>query len=86
MNEFVRVFFDLVTAPDPNPKRCITNWAPWPSGRSDRARRCRYPKHDDHLLRTAIRPKPTTIITEDKGLLETDRCIYLHFRVHIRLP
>lgn len=82
-NDQVRVFFEILDRPG----RAIMNWyAPWSGNRVDMCRRCRYPEHDDHLLRTAIRPAPSTIFTEENALLGTGRCIYRRFRVRIRCP
>jgi hypothetical protein len=78
-NDFVKAFFELLA----NPDRCVENWVEWPAHRRQNARRCRYPRHDDHVLRTAIRPNPSTIITEDQQMLAADACINRHFRVHI---
>lgn len=79
-NDFIRLFFELLA----DPARRIENWVNWPGRDEEKARKCRYPKHDDHVLRTAIRPNPSVIITEDKRMLRADACIYRAFRVHIR--
>lgn len=81
-NDYVQAFFGLVL----DPGRRTSNWAAWPGGRSEKARKCRFPKHDDHVLRTAIRPKSTTVYCEDAAMLKADRCIYRAFRVRIRQP
>lgn len=82
-NDFVRAFFEVLS----NPTRRLSNWEKrWPGSRRSQARRCRYPAEDDHVLRTAIRPKPTTIFTEEQRMLAADACIYRHFSVHIREP
>ena len=78
-NDTIKAFFALID----DPVRAIHNWAPWPGGRREHARHCRYPSEDDHVLRTAIRPDPSTIFTEEKRMLKSDRCIYQYFRVHI---
>jgi hypothetical protein len=84
-NEFVRAFFELLTPPDG--VRVIPNWrTPWSGGDRDTARRCRFPAHDEHVLRTAIRGYRTTIYTEDGRMLSTDACIYRNFRVHVTHP
>ena len=84
-NDFVRAFIELVTIPDG--KNVITNWkVPWSGGDRNRARACRYPAEDDHVLRTAIRNQPSTIYTEEGRMLRADACIYREFRVHIREP
>ncbi len=79
-NDFIRAFFELLA----DPKRCVQNWAAWPPGQRQKARKCRYPQYDDHVLRTAIRPNPSTIVTEDQPMLAADDCIYRNFRVHIK--
>jgi len=84
-NEFVRAFLELVTTPDGT--HVVMNWAAkWSGGERSRARGCRYPAEDDHVLRTAIRRQPTVIITEEGRMLRADACIYREFRVHIRQP
>jgi len=78
-NDFVRVFFEILADPD----RRVLNYAPWPSAAREKARRCRYPIEDDHVLRTAIRPTRSMIVTEESDMLRADDCIYRAFRVHI---
>ena len=88
-NQFVRQFFELVTSPSPAPTRCILNWKKrWSGGEREQAyRKCRFPKEDEHVLRTAIRNHiKTTIFTEEHRMLKADECIYRHFRVHICEP
>jgi hypothetical protein len=84
-NEFIRAFLDLATRPDGH--HVVMNWKEsWSGGDRDRARNCRYPAEDDHVLRTAIRDQPTTIYTEEGRMLSVDACIYQEFGVHIREP
>lgn len=84
-NEAVRAFIELVTRADG--AHVIFNWLKQWSGRDrERARRCRYPAEDDHVLRTAIRGEPTVIYTEEERMLKVDACIYRQFRVHIKQP
>ncbi len=84
-NDFVKAFIELVTTPDG--KHVILNWKTrWSGGDRGRARGCRYPAEDDHVLRTAIRGHPTTIYTEEGRMLNADACIYQEFRVHIKEP
>jgi hypothetical protein len=84
-NEFVKAFIELVTRPDG--KHVILNWkTPWSGSDRGRARDCRYPAEDDHVLRTAVRGHPTTVYTEEERMLKTDACIYQEFRVHIKEP
>lgn len=79
-NDFVKAFLEIITMPD----RVSYNWhRPW-RGDAEKARKCRFPSHDDHVLRTAIRPHASTIYTEERPMLATDACIYRAFRVHIR--
>jgi len=78
-NDFVRLFFELLA----NPRGPVYNWAAWPGRDREKARKCRYPSEDDHVLRTAIRPNGSTIITEEERMLKADSCIYREFRVHI---
>jgi len=78
-NDFVRAFFELLA----DPRRRIENWANWPGRDREKARKCRYPEEDDHVLRTAIRPRTSTIVTEERRMLKADECIYRAFRVHI---
>ncbi len=79
-NDFVKLFFEILA----NPGRAIYNWARWSGQDRDKARRCRFPPEDYHVLRTAIRPDATTIVTEEDRMLRTDACIYRAFRVHVR--
>lgn len=79
-NDYIRAFFELVL----DPSRRIKNWARWPGGDREKARKCGFPAHEDHVLRTAIRPNPSVIVTEDQKMLNADACIYRAFRVQIR--
>ena len=78
-NDFVEVFFAILA----NPRGAILNYAAWPGRDREKARKCRYPQHDDHVLRTAIRPGSSTIITEEEKMIRADACIYRNFGVHI---
>jgi len=81
-NDYVQAFFALL---DSNTVQW--NWEKrWPGGDRARARKCRYPKEDDHVLRTAIRPHPSYIVTEEGRMLKADQCIYRQFHVHIVEP
>jgi len=85
MNEFVRVFLELLTTPDGT--HVIANWkTPWSHDVRAQARACRFPIEDDHVLRTAIRGHRTAIYTEEERMLLVDACIYRAFRVHIWEP
>lgn len=79
-NDFIRAFFELLA----DPARRIENWVNWPGRHREKARKCRYPSEDDHVLRTAIRPNPSVIVSEEKRMLDANSCIYRAFRVHIR--
>lgn len=84
-NEFTKAFLELVASPDGS--RVILNWKnSWSGGERSRARRCRYPVEDDHVLRTAIRTTPTTIYCEEARMLAADGCVYREFGVHILEP
>ena len=84
-NDHIRAFFELVLIAAPT--RCVWNWEKrWSGGQRAKARKCRYPEEDDHVLRTAIRPSASVIFTEEERILKADACIYRCFRVHIRLP
>lgn len=82
LNDYVRAFFELISTPG----HVIWNWAKWSGGQRDKARRCRYPEEDDHVLRTAIRPGGSTIFSEEQRMLKTNACIYRHFKAHIVCP
>lgn len=79
-NDYIKAFFELLA----DPQRRTENYSKWPGHLRKKARGCRYPVEDDHVLRTAIRPAPTTIVTEENRMLRADECIYRKFRVHIR--
>ncbi|MBI4864166.1 MAG: hypothetical protein HY815_28510 [Candidatus Riflebacteria bacterium] len=81
-NDFVRLFFELLA----DPRRARYHWASWSGRDEEKARRCRYPREDDHVLRTAARPDGSTIVTEERRMLQADVCIHRAFRVHIKLP
>ncbi|MGB9624459.1 MAG: hypothetical protein ACPMAQ_06305 [Phycisphaerae bacterium] len=81
-NDYIRAFFELIR----DPVRRAWNWEKRWSGKKAKARKCRYPSEDDHVLRTAIRPRGSTIFTEEHRMLVADACIYRHFRVHIHSP
>jgi hypothetical protein len=83
-NDHVRLFFELIQ----DPGRRTFNWRKrWSGADREHARRCRYPREDDHVLRTAIRPGSSTIIfTEEQPMLRADQCVYRRFQVHIHPP
>jgi hypothetical protein len=85
LNDFVRTFLEIVTTPDGT--HVLMNWKnPWSGGDRARARGCRFPQEDDHVLRTAIRGQRTAIYSEENRMLATDACIYREFRVHVQEP
>ena len=79
-NDFIRAFFAMFADPD----GAVLNWPRFTNADREKARTCRYPREDDHVLRTAIRPNARTIITEEHAMLFADECIYREFRVHIK--
>jgi hypothetical protein len=80
-NDFIKAFFELLSSPDVP----VWNWkTPWSGQMRNQAARCRFPKEDTHVLRTAIRDHPTHIISEEDRMLAADPCIYRHFSVHIQ--
>ena len=78
-NDFVIAFFKIIDS-----KGAISNYSQWRHNDIAKARECRYPRHDDHILRTAWRDHPTTIVTEDGRMLGSGDCIYREFRVRIQ--
>lgn len=79
-NDFIRAFFAILSDPD----GAVLNWPRFTNADRERARKCRYPREDGHVLRTAIRPNVSTIITEAHAMLLADECIHREFRVHIK--
>jgi len=80
--DFVQAFIAIVS----DPQRRVFNWAPWSGGHREKAQKCRFPAHDIHVLRTAIRPNASAIVTEDYPMLKSHRCILREFRVSIVSP
>ncbi len=83
-NDFVKAFMELILGPSGD--RVHHNWKTrWSGADREKSRKCRFPREDDHVLRTAIRSDSvTTIFTEEDRMLRADECIYRAFRVHIR--
>jgi hypothetical protein len=79
-NDFVRAFFELLD----DVGRATYNWHRWTGAVRDKARKCRFPREDYHVLRTAIRGTPSAIITEEQRMVGTDACIYRELRVHVK--
>ena len=83
-NENIRMLFELISD---HSGRILFNWKkPWSGGDRDKAHRCRFPNEDTHVLRTAVRPSGSVIITEEGRMLSADSCIHRQFRVHIIKP
>ncbi len=83
-NDKIRALFELISS---GSAPVLFNWkTPWSGGDRDKAHRCRFPKEDRHVLRTAVRPSGSVIITEEGRMLSADPCIYREFRVHIIEP
>lgn len=83
-NDKIKALFELISS---RPDRVVFNWKPrWSGADREKARDCRFPKEDDHVLRTALRPHGTTIVSEEKRMLDADSCIHREFRVHIIKP
>lgn len=81
-NDLIKSFLELITSG----QRAIPNWpSPWRTTRLQ-ARQCRFPEHDDHVLRTAIRRDPSTIFTEEGPMLATADCIYRRLSIRIVDP
>ncbi len=86
-NTYIRAFLELLVRPDGT--KIKFNWKKrWPTSDQEIARNCGFPKHDDHLLRTAILADgvKSSILTEEQKLISTDKCIHRTFRVHIHMP
>ena len=72
-----------------DPGKCVYNWRkPWGGAERERIRRCRFPREDVRVLRTAVTVKSTQsiIYTEEQRMLVSDACVHRNFRVHIRVP
>jgi hypothetical protein len=84
-NDSVRLFFELLTKPDGS--HVILNWrTPWGHAELARARACRFPKEDLHVLRTAVRDDRTTLYSEEGRVLAAHPCIRKKFDVVISTP
>ena len=77
-NDFLIAFFQIIDL-----RKCVVNYASWTHDRRAKARKCRYPKEDDHVLRTALRDHSTEIVSEEKRMLQSGKCIKREFRVSI---
>jgi len=83
----------LAIVASPDGLRAVENWAPgWSGGTRDAMRKCRFPRHDEHLLRTAVKTMrddnytKRSIFTQEAKLIATDACIHRNFSVHIVQP
>jgi hypothetical protein len=84
-NDYVRAFFELLSRQ--NSCGVVKNYARFSRADKEKAGRCRYPKEDIHVLRTAIRPGRNTVIySEEYAMIAADKCIYRRFRVRIEDP
>ena len=82
-NDFVSAFLELVT----DASRHRFNWAILSGTELDQTRKCRFPREDLHVLRTAVlEDERSTLFSEEKRILASARCILRHFRVAIRNP
>jgi hypothetical protein len=81
-NDFVRAFYELLTSPGV----AVPNWPAWSGKRRSDASFCRFPREDYHVLRTAICPSGSTILSEEHRMLVTDACIHRKFHVHVIDP
>lgn len=80
-NDFVRIYLDLLIA------KGQYNWhRPW-TGARGRARKCRYPAEDDHVLRTAFLDGESALLyTEEGRQLGRASCVLREFNVEICDP
>jgi hypothetical protein len=76
-NDYVKAFLEILS------KSAERNWhGVWRSDR-EAARKCKYPAHDDHVLRTAIHPEGCHLFSEENGILASAACIKSKFDVSI---
>jgi len=80
-NDFVKAFLELLTHTTSQP-----NWDENWTVNKQKARHCRFPPEDDHVLRTAIHPDGSTIFSEEDRMLVTDACIHRTLDVHVKAP
>jgi hypothetical protein len=84
LNDLIRAFLEYATNPEPA-EDVVVNWAALSGGDRDFARKCRFPKHDLLLLRTALGFR-STIYSEDNRVVQSDECIHRKFSVHTADP
>jgi hypothetical protein len=82
-NDKIRTLFELISI---RSDRVRFNWKPrWSRADREKARDCHYPREDDHVLRTAIRPhSTTTIVTEEKRMLVLQRRLLMIYPARTR--
>jgi hypothetical protein len=81
-NDFVRLFFALLDTP-----RARLNWPRWSGQARANRHRCRFPKHDEHVLRTAwLENEQSVLFTEEGAQLASRDCIRRAFGVEIADP
>lgn len=80
-NDYIRAFFELMVDTSDG-----FNYAtPWGGSEKQRMSKCRFPKHDLHLLRTAyLKVRTSHIVTEEGPVLGTATCVKHEFDVHIK--
>jgi hypothetical protein len=81
-NDFIRAFFELLASPG----GAVPNWCRWSGEIRSHASFCRFPREDYHVLRTAICPEGSTILSEEHRMLVTDACIHQRLGVHVIDP
>jgi hypothetical protein len=81
-NDFIRAFFELLASPG----GAVPNWCRWSGNKRGAASECRFPPEDYHVLRTAICPAGSTILSEEHRMLVTDACIHRRLGVHVIDP
>lgn len=87
-NDYVQQFLTLLV----NPSGHILNWARLSGSERDYAfGTCRFPREDEHVLRTAVRRGTrrftrSTIYTEEDRMLRTNACIKRKFRIAVDDP
>lgn len=84
-NDLIKAFFEILARRGPG--GAVPNWhTPWGGSQRSKASKCRFPREDMHVLRTAVRPNRSWIVTEEDRMLRTDACIHREFSVHIVHP
>ncbi|MEK6676605.1 MAG: hypothetical protein AABZ47_13250 [Planctomycetota bacterium] len=84
-NLVVTEFLNLISSPRPG--KALKNYkTPWSGQDRSNVKMCRFPSHDVHVLRTAVRPNRTLLITEDGPMLKSADCILRRFDVKITEP